>query len=220
MKWLAMLIIFCSFSVVSSPSRDNNDLTHFDQPFLLGDWYLVNPEPDNETDSFLAIKLSLESNYTFSIDIQKSDYSVEHWSGLFSANEETLILGLNSEDPQIYDYQSNHNKLNLNGVLFTKALSNGLAGIWSSVTVSGDDKQAKIINQMDLILQPDFVFTFRVRSDAGDEAIHSGVYYTEDDHLVLLYQNGEHDTTYTLTEDELTLEVEDGDMFAVLNRIR
>jgi hypothetical protein len=86
--------------------------------------------------------------------------------------------------------------------------------------VSGDDKHAQDIARMDLILQPDFVFTFRVSSSEGSEAIHSGVYYTEDDHIVLLYQDGEHDATYTLDQDELTLEVEDGDMFAVLNRIR
>lgn len=220
MKCLSIFLIFCSFSVLSGPSRDNNDLTHFDQPFLLGDWYFLNPKADTETDSFLAVRLTLASDYSFSIDIQKPDYSIENWSGLFAVDEETLILGFNSDEPQVYEYQSNHHKLNLNGVLFTKALSNGLAGIWSSVTVSGDDKQAKNINQMDLILRPDFLFTFRVRSDTGKEAIHNGVYYTENDRLVLLYQNGEHDTTYTLTEDELTLEVEDGDMFAVLNRIR
>ncbi|MGR5306016.1 hypothetical protein [Vibrio mediterranei] len=220
MRWITLLLCVLSFGVLSDTRKDNNDLTQFDQPFLLGDWYLVNPSPDEGPDTFLAIKLSLGSNYTFSIDIQKQDYSIEHWEGLFTANDDTIILGLNSDEPQVYNYSGNHNMLNLNGVVFTKALLNALAGIWSSVSVSGDDKHAQEIARMDLILQPDFVFTFRVSSSDGDEAIHSGVYYTENDHIVLLYKDGEHDATYTLNQDELTLEVEDGDMFAVLNRIR
>jgi hypothetical protein len=73
---------------------------------------------------------------------------------------------------------------------------------------------------MDLVLQPDFVFTFRVANESGEEAIHQGVYYTEGDHLVLLYEDGEHDTRYTLNSDVLTLEGEEGGMYAVLNRIR
>jgi hypothetical protein len=220
MRLITLILCFFALNVSAQSPRDNNDLTQFDQPFLLGDWYLINPNPDESANSFLAIKLSLGSNYSFSIDIQKQDYSIEHWEGLFAANEDTIILGLNSDEPQVYNYDGNHNMLNLNGVVFTKALPNALAGIWSSVIVEGDDKSADRISRMDLILQPDFVFTFRVSSDDGDEAIHSGVYYTEGDHIVLLYKNGEHDATYTLKEDKLTLDVEGGDMYAVLNRIR
>lgn len=212
-------LIFC-FSAFGNTTRDNSDLTQFDQPFLLGDWYLVNPNPEESKENFLAIKLTLDSNYSFNIDIQKRDYSVDHWEGLYTANDDTLILGLNTSEPQIYEYSANHNLLNLNGVVFTKALSNSLAGMWSSAKIGGDDLSANEVDQLDLILQPDFVFMFRVSNDAGAEAIHRGVYYTEGEHLVLLYENGEHETKYTLNSDTLTLEMEQGAMYAVLNRIR
>lgn len=220
MKLMALLSLLLSFSVMAESARDNSDLTQFDQPFLLGDWYLVNPNPEQSQENFLAIKLSLDSNYSFKIDIQKRDYSVDHWEGLYTANEDTIILGLNSDEPQVYQYSANHNLLNLNGVTFTKALSNALAGMWSSDQLGGDDVASSDVDQVDLILQPDFVFMFRVSNDDGDEAIHRGVYYTEGEHLVLLYENGEHETKYTLNRDTLTLEMEEGALYAVLNRIR
>ncbi|MCG6216330.1 hypothetical protein [Vibrio furnissii] len=224
MKWI-MMIFACLSLVFTSPAfsvTDSNskDLTQFDQPFLLGDWYLVNPNPEESRENFLAIKLNFSSDYTFAIDIQKKDYSVDHWEGMFAANNDTIILGLNSDEPQVYEYKGNHNLLHLNGVTFTKALSNALAGIWSSTSLSGNDLSAESIQSVDLILQPDFVFLFRASGDNGTEAIHRGVYYTEGNHLVLMYEDGEHDTRYTLNQNQLTLEVEDGSMFAVMDRIR
>ncbi|OIQ26375.1 hypothetical protein [uncultured Vibrio sp.] len=220
MKWIVVLLACVSFSVLSQTSNNNKDLTQFDLPFLLGDWYLVNPDPKNSSDNFIAIKLSLNSNYSFQIDIQKKDYSVDHWEGLYAANDDTIILGLNTDEPQVYNYSGNHNLLNMNGVMFTKALPNALAGMWSSESLSGDDLLASNVSQMDIILQPDFVFLFRVINEEGVENVHKGVYYTEDDHLVLLYEKGEHETRYTLNNDRLTLEADEGGMFAVLNRIR
>ncbi|EMX0220234.1 hypothetical protein AAFZ21_000190 [Vibrio fluvialis] len=224
MKWVMM--IFACLSLVSTGPAfsvndyDNRDLTQFDQPFLLGDWYLINPNPEESRENFLAIKLNLESDYTFAIDIQKKDYSVDHWEGMYAANNDTIILGLNSDEPQVYAYKGNHNLLHLNGVTFTKALSNALAGIWSSTSLSGDDLSSGNIQSVDLILQPDFVFLFRASGSNGIEAIHRGVYYTEGNHLVLMYEDGEQDTRYTLNQDQLTLEVEDGSMYAVMDRIR
>ncbi|GLT19281.1 hypothetical protein GCM10007938_30630 [Vibrio zhanjiangensis] len=220
MRWIGFLLTCLSLSCLANEVRDNSDLTQFDQPFLLGDWYLVNPNPEQSEENFLAIKLNLDSTYSFKIDIQKRDYSVDHWEGLYMANDDTLILGMNTPEPQTYSYSSNHNMLNLNGVVFTKALSNALAGMWSSAQLSGEEFVTSEVQQMDLILQPDFVFMFRVSNDDGDEAIHKGVYYTEGEHLVLLYENGEHETRYSLNSDILTLEMEEGALYAVLNRVR
>ncbi|WP_367986450.1 hypothetical protein AB2S62_07745 [Vibrio sp. NTOU-M3] len=218
MRFIIIVLACLSFSLSANDTKKKNDLTQFDSPFLIGDWYLINPEPEKSSENFLAIKLTLDSNYNFKIDIQKKDYSVDHWEGLYTANDNTIILGVDSSEPQLYEYSVNHNLLNLNGVTFTKALSNSLAGIWSSKHLSGEDIHDA--HRMDLVLQPDFIFMFKVRNQSGDEAVHRGVYYTEGNHLVLLYENGEHDTRYTLNSDTLTLEIEEGGMYAVLNRIR
>ncbi|AAO10990.1 conserved hypothetical protein [Vibrio vulnificus YJ016] len=222
MKWLLTLLAALTLSSVyaQDTSTKSADLTYFDTPLLLGDWYLVNPNVEESREDFRAIKLTLNSKYEFQIDIQKRDYSIDHWEGIYTANEDTIILGLNTDEPQVYQYESNHNMLNLNGVTFTKGLPNALAGIWSSAQLSGEGMIANQINKMDLILQPDFVFMFRVTSEDGDESVKKGVYYTEGNHLVLLYENGEHDTTYVLDTDQLTLQEESGEMLAVLNRVR
>lgn len=198
MKWILLTLSCLSFiatagegaaPVPTEPTQDaksDSNLSHFDLPLLLGDWYLLNPNPEDGTEDFRAIKLTLDSNYTFSIDIQKKDYSVDHWEGMYNANGDTIILGLNTSEPQVYSYSSNHNMLNLNGVLFTKALPNALAGIWSSAELSGSDLRASNIQKMDLVLQPDFIFMFRVSDESGGEIVQRGVYYTEGDQLVLL----------------------------------
>ncbi|WP_070963401.1 hypothetical protein [Vibrio sonorensis] len=219
MKWITLILACISFTVAANKAPKESDLTQFDLPFLIGDWYLINPNPEESQENFLAIKLTLDSGFNFQIDIQKKDYSVDHWEGLYNANEDTIVLGVNSDEPQVYQYSANHHMLNLNGVIFTKALSNSLAGKWTSEQMKGDEQVVQDGHKMDLILQPDFVFLFRVSNETGDEAVHRGVYYTEDDHLVLLYENGEHDAKYTLNRDTLTIEMDDGEMFAVLNRI-
>lgn len=134
MKWILLFLSCLSFVAlgvrslrVANNQKSDSNLSHFDLPLLLGDWYLMNPDPEQGTENFRAIKLTLDSNYSFSIDIQKKDYSVDHWEGLYNANEDTIILGLNTSEPQVYAYSSNHNMLNLNGVMFTKALPNALA---------------------------------------------------------------------------------------------
>ncbi len=223
MRWIGILLACFSFSAWSSnasSAKESDALSFFDHPFLLGDWYLINPAPEKSKENYIAIKLTLDSNYHFSIDIQKKDYTIDQWQGMYTANEDTIILGLNTEQPQIYAYASNHNMLNLNGVVFTKALSNSLAGIWSSKALGGDDLMASDVDQMDLILQPDFVFLFKVSNPDGDEAVRRGVYFTEGERLVLLYENGEHNTRYKLNRDTLTIESDEGGMYAVLNRIR
>lgn len=147
MKWFFILLSFCCFSVFGGENTREDELSHFDTPFLIGDWYLMNPNPEESAENFRAIKLSLGSDYSFSIDIQKKDYSVDHWEGLYNANEDTIVLGLNTDEPQIYAYRNNHNTLDLNGVTFTKGLSNSLAGIWSSSHVSGDGLVANNISR-------------------------------------------------------------------------
>lgn len=215
---LFALMTTAAYGQKQSEVDSSKDITRFDNPFLLGDWYLVNPNVDNSKEDFRAIKLTLDSSYEFTINIQKKDYSTEHWVGFYTASEDQIILGLNSPNPQVYNYDSTHNLLRMNGVIFTKGLPNALAGIWSSESLSGANLTASKVNKMDLILQPDFVFTFRASSEGGQETVKKGVYYMENNHLVLLYENGEQETTYQLTQDKLTLEGEE--MYALLQRVR
>lgn len=81
------LTFTASSPFLSANNLSRADLTQFDQPLLLGDWYLLNPNPEQSSENFRVIKLSLASDYHFSIDIQKKDFSVDHWNGAYSADE-------------------------------------------------------------------------------------------------------------------------------------
>ncbi len=220
MKWL--LLILACFSALSARADLNlkGDLTQFDYPFLLGDWYLFNPQPQQSDEDFLTIRLSLSSDYNFNIQVEKKDYSVDYWQGIYSVGIDTLILGVDSTIPQYYQYRSSHNRLMLNGITFIKGLPNAIAGAWTSRNIKGDDIMASNVNQMDLILQPDFVFLFMAQSGDGTFVTHEGIYYMEGDHLVLMYEEGEQDSRYSLNQDILTLESVNFDMYAELARVK
>ncbi|MDW6003933.1 hypothetical protein [Vibrio mangrovi] len=224
MKWyVAVFCLVCSGTVLSSTlfsSSNKNDLTQFDFPFLLGDWYLVNADPEDSSQDFTSIHLTLSSSYTFAVQIEKRDSSVEYWEGGYAANQDTLTLGVKSVTPQVYSYVSTHNRLMLNGVTFFKALSRSLVGYWQSQSLSGSELDEVGVTQIQLVLQPDFLFFIRSSDDRGHEVVHNGVYYTENDHLVLLYEQGEHDTRFHINSDQLTLNFENGAMVAVLNRVQ
>lgn len=59
MKWFFILLSFCCLSAFAGENTKEDDLSHFDTPFLIGDWYLMNPRPDESAENFRAIKLSL-----------------------------------------------------------------------------------------------------------------------------------------------------------------
>ncbi|MEF1307601.1 hypothetical protein QTO17_37720, partial [Vibrio owensii] len=65
MKWFIILLSFCCFSISSAETNKEDELSHFDTPFLIGDWYLMNPNPEESSENFRAIKLTLGSDYTF-----------------------------------------------------------------------------------------------------------------------------------------------------------
>ena len=219
MKLLIIILACFSIGTARAELSMKGDLTQFDYPFLLGDWYLFNPDPQQSEEDFLTIRLSLASDYRFVIQVEKKDYSVDYWQGLYTVGIDTLILGINTEVPQSYQYRSSHNRLMLNGITFIKGLPNAIAGAWTSRNIQGDDILASNVNQMDLILQPDFVFLFMAQSRDGTFVTHEGVYYMEDDHLILMYEEGEQDSRYTLNKNTLTLKSENFDMYAELSRV-
>ncbi|QMV14405.1 hypothetical protein Vspart_01660 [Vibrio spartinae] len=217
-KWyVAILSFVCSGSGFSASHK--SDLTQFDFPFLIGEWYLMNPDPEDPHQDFMSIHLTLSSSYTFAVQVKKRDSSIEYWEGGYTASQDTLMLGTHTIEPQIYTYQTTHNRLMLNGVTFFKALSRTLVGYWQSEYLSGTEVGVVGVTQIQLILQPDFLFFIRSIDEQGNEAVHRGVYYTENDHLVLLYDQGEHDTRFQVSADQLTVNFENGAMVAVLNRV-
>jgi hypothetical protein len=190
-------------------------------PLLIGEWYYLSDNRVEETSTEpSAMRLLLTSDHQYALEVLYGDETTEQWRGNYAVNEDQLILNSQTSSPQVYLYANNHNQLILNGVTFFKMVDPSLAGIWYSDKLSGYDIQGRAPTHMTLVLQPDFVFFIRSADDVGHEAIYSGLYYIEQDHLVLLYQGGGHDTQFTLINDTLTWNIDDGAMEAVMTRLQ
>ncbi len=224
MKWYAVILTCLSFYVVAGDvqnvdEKEKNDLTQFDKPLLLGDWYYINPAPSEVGDDFLAVRLHLSSDYSFGIQITKVDHTTDLWVGKYNVSSSNIILGPGTADRQIYPYSVNHNQLLLDGVYFAKGYNTKLIGSWSSTSIKGDDILASKVSKMTITLRPDFVFMFYVESSDGNMAAYQGIYYFEGNHLVLVYENGQQDSTFTVDDDELLLTNEGYDMQTVLAKV-
>lgn len=214
-KLIYLIIILFSFPT----HLKAQDITQFDFPFLLGDWFWFSPnqnEPGDEK-TYRAISIRFTSDYHFLLKILDSNGHVEEAKGSFDLNETMLVLHDEDTEPQYHDYSLNHNQLMLKDTKFTKMLPQDLSGAWYSNYISGNDVDEQV-DEMILMLRPDFLFLMRVLGKEGQSVTHRGVYILEDNHLVLIYRDGQQDALFHLEENELTLSNTQFDMEAVLTR--
>lgn len=210
-----VLLVFCL-----SPVAKATDLTQFDFPLLIGDWYWFSPnqyENGNANTNYKAINITFSSDYRFNVKLLRRDGAVEEATGSYDLDDNTLVLNDDYGDSQYHEYQLNHNQLMLKGALFTKILPSDLSGSWQSNQIKGGDVDDNVDN-LALMLRPDFLFSFRVQGKEGESVTHRGVYFLEDDHLVLIYRGGQQDSQFELDADTLTLTNKQFDMEAVLTR--
>ncbi len=73
---------------------------------------------------------------------------------------------------------------------------------------------------MHYLLRPDFLFSAEISNQAGKKKEHRGVYYLEDDQIVLLYEEGQHDSHFLVLNghNTLTLTNKHFGMEAILSR--
>lgn len=215
-KWLCLFSVFFSLSMPAKAS----DLTQFDFPLLLGDWYWFSPdqqEAEGEDNQYKAINISFNSDYRFNVKLLKRDGTVEEANGYYDLDESTLVLNDDQGESQHHEYKLNHNQLMLRGAKFTKILPNNLSGAWYSDVIQGNDVDDGVA-ELALMLRPDFLFSVRVSGTEGQSITHRGVYILEDDRLVLIYRGGQQDSQFELDADTLTLTNNQFGMEAVLKR--
>ncbi len=199
---MKLTILFFSFSFPVSAQ----DLTQFDFPFLLGDWYWFSPDQsENATESeYKAINISFNSDYVFKVKLLARDGNIQQTSGTYEVDDSTLILFDTTGETQRHQYVLNHHQLSLRGTIFTKLLPYNLTGSWVSNFIKGQDVGDNVTH-MTLILRSDFIFTISIFGKGGRSITHDGVYILERDHLVLIYREGLQDSIFFLEEGLLTL---------------
>ncbi|MGF1767189.1 hypothetical protein L4D06_07360 [Enterovibrio makurazakiensis] len=216
-KWISLMIVVIS---VSMPVKAQ-DLTQFDFPLLIGDWYWFSPDQQqdntNEETTYKAINISFGSDYRFDVKLLKSDGEIEEAEGFYDLDENTLVLNDDFGDSQQHEYKLSHNQLMLKGAKFTKILPHNLSGAWFSDVIGGKDVDERV-DELALMLRPDFLFSVRVSGKQGQQVTHRGVYFLENDHLVLIYRGGQQDSQFELDSNTLTLTNTQFGMEAVLRR--
>jgi len=215
---LAVSLFFISPLISSSTIElENKNLTFFENPFLLGDWYFFKPKHiDNDFD---VLHISLNSDHEFLIEmIEIESNTAEEWRGNFILSQDSIRFEGAENDTQIFEYVVSHNRLYLNGLEFFKSVPDQMTGSWSSQSVSGEDIMASDVKSLNLKLRSDFIFALEVISSTGKKNQQIGYYYFEDNDLVLLYEGGEQESTFYISNGFLELKNEQFGMYALLVR--
>ncbi|MFD2176584.1 hypothetical protein [Veronia pacifica] len=216
-----MRILGLVFLLLFSSSFVHADrLVEFDYPLLVGEWYWFSPEqesPESERGEYKAISMTFSSEYTFRVKLLKRSGDVEEAAGTYNLDDTAMVLTDDLGGRQQHTYKVNHNQLMLQGLQFTKLLKQNLSGTWHSVQITGQDVGSKV-SKLSLRLQPDFLFASKVSDIKGNSVTHRGVYFLEDNMLVLVYKNGQQQSTFELVADTLTLRDKKIGMHAIMRR--
>ncbi|KLV03780.1 WD40 repeat protein [Photobacterium aquae] len=211
---VAILLIFATFNAKAS------DLTEFDYPLLLGDWYWFSNTDEgveSEGASYRAMNVKFKSDYRFVIRLLQVDGSVDEWSGIYDIDETTVTFRSRGQPEQQHSYMLSYNQFLLDGARFTKLAPENLPGNWRSAQISGQDV-GDAVSELSISLRPDFLFSAEVSGKDGKKKEHRGIYYIEDDRIVLIYEDGQQDSQFSLGSDTLTLTNKQFGMEAVMRR--
>ncbi len=220
MKLMTLFILLFFMSPFVSNAKvelENKSLTYFENPFLIGDWYFFKPAHVENDYDVLHIALNSANEFTIEM-IETSSNTVEEWKGIFEISQDSIRFEGREDESQVYHYQVSHNRLYLNGVEFFKVVPERMIGSWNSKLVSGEDIMVSNIESLNLKLRSDFVFLLEVISETGKRNQQVGYYYFEDDDLVLLYEDGEQESTFIINEGIFELKNEQFGMYALLQR--
>ncbi|GLR74420.1 hypothetical protein [Aliivibrio sifiae] len=220
MKLMTLFILLFFMSPFVSNAKvelENKSLTYFENPFLIGDWYFFKPAHVENDYDVLHIALNSANEFTIEM-IETSSNTVEEWKGTFEISQDSIRFEGREDESQVYHYQVSHNRLYLNGVEFFKVVPERMIGSWNSKLVSGEDIMVSNIESLNLKLRSDFVFLLEVISETGKRNQQVGYYYFEDDDLVLLYEDGEQESTFIINEGIFELKNEQFGMYALLQR--
>lgn len=213
MKWIILLVFLFSFSFTLKAQ----DLSQFDFPYLLGDWYWFSSNENKNNAPYKAINIRFTSDYRFNIKLLNKNGTVQQSNGSYDLDDFTLVFDDEKSETQYHEYRLNHNQLMLKNITFTKLLTQDLSGAWYSEKIEGNDVNEQVTD-LALMLRPDFLFLVKVVGEQGESVTHRGVYFLEDNNLVLIYKDGRHYSQFELEEDTLTLTNNQFDMQAVFNR--
>ncbi|MEL6113795.1 hypothetical protein P0Y67_01120 [Photobacterium sp. SP02] len=217
----AVLLSFVLSVFTWSNTAAADELTEFDYPLLLGDWYWFSTTEEgveSEGINYRAMNIKFNSSYHFKVRLLRTDGLIDEWGGNYDIDETTLTMNSINQPSQQHEYVLSYNQFLLDGARFTKLAPENLPGQWRSSAIGGKDVDNSV-SELKLSLRPDFLFSAQVIGKDGKRKEHKGIYYLEDDRIVLIYEDGQHDSHFKLGGDNtLTLTNKQFGMEAVMQR--
>ncbi|OAN17793.1 hypothetical protein A3K86_02420 [Photobacterium jeanii] len=214
---IVIAFVFGGWSVQASADK----LTEFDYPLLLGDWYWFSANDEgieSEGETYTAMNIKFKSNYDFVVRLLRADGSVDQWKGKYDIDETNITFHSSDQPEQLHTYMLSYNQFILDGARFTKLAPENLPGQWHASRISGTDVDDHITG-LSILLRPDFLFSAQVKGSNGKMKEHRGIYYIEDDSIVLLYEDGLQENQFKLGSDNtLTLTNQQFGMEAIMQR--
>ncbi|MGL5290448.1 MAG: hypothetical protein ACRC9T_00775 [Vibrionaceae bacterium] len=218
-----LLLIAAFFISVQAYSFEEND----PKASLLGDWYWFNlqwqPSQNQpyKNQPYKGVSLHFLDNNEFHAYLLGADDREEHGTGIYEVAEDKLFLSDNKGNMQAYPYEISNNELILEGTVFVRLPPEYLTGSWYSTEFFGDDID-KNVQQIFLTLSPNYAFSLSVSGTENGQfkkVKHNGSYYVDNEYLILVYEDGVHESKMLLNVDTLILTNEQFGMGMVLKRL-
>ncbi|MGL5336552.1 MAG: hypothetical protein ACRC9R_10505 [Enterovibrio sp.] len=218
-----LLLIAAFFISIHAYSFEEND----PKSELIGDWYWFNLQwqpldhLSDKNQPYKGVSLHFLDNNEFHAYLLSADDREEHGVGFYEVTENKLFLSDNKGNMQAYSYELGNNELVLEGSIFVRLPPEYLTGSWYSTEFFGDDID-KNVQQIFLTLRPNYAFSLTVSGTENGQfkkVKHNGSYYLDDDYLILVYEDGVHESKMQLDVDTLILTNEQFGMGMVLKRL-
>ena len=218
MKTLMIILTFFSifsFAETEQSGKDNKDLTQFDYPFMIGKWNILTRE--SGLPPTVSVVMNFNSDYTYQIIINNTGQLSINEKGTYSIKNNSEITLLNgTEKNQTYKLQMTQNKMLMNEMLFVKEIPLGLSGHWDSIIVENEVNHLENVN---LLMTENFLFKMNVSSSNGKEKVSEGVYIVDNGNIMFMTKEGENIGYYTIEDDILKLNLENGELYSELVRV-
>lgn len=218
-KALMIILTFIStlsFAETGQLEKDNKDLTQFDYPFMIGKWNVATRA--SGLPPTVSVVMNFNSDYTYQIVVHNTGQLMINEEGTYSVKDNSEIILLNeTEQVQKYDLKMTQDKMIMNGMLFVKEIPLGLSGYWNSTTIEHEISSLENVN---LVMTDDFLFKMNVSSGDGQEKVSEGIYVVDNGDIMFMTREGESIGSYTLEKDVLKLDLENGELYSELARVK
>jgi len=218
-KALMIIITFVSafsFAETGQIEKDNKDLTQFDYPFMIGKWNAVSEASGLPTK--MSVVMNFNSDYTYQIVVYNTGQLMINEKGIYSIKDSSEITLLNGTgEVQKYNLRMTQDKMIMNGMLFIKETPLGLSGAWNSTTIK---HEINGLTNLNLLITEDFLFKMNVSSGDGKKKVSEGVYVVDGGDIMFMTREGESVGSYTVEEDILKLNLENGELYSELARVK